>query len=266
MAMFMQRDFDQPLILQASLDTINPYLVIGSPRSGSTFFASMMYEIAGYGVPVEYFNKGINIAGRFGAITSRGKVKRIDTDAYLSALFANRTTERNNAFGMKLFPRHFEWMMQATHGPALLAKSKIVRIVRADKVSQAISFYISKKTGQWNSDEPPTPEKLEGVKYRYRPILASLRTFQSHEMFWNLVEHKYGLKPFNIVYEDLIANKTAIGRQVMEYLTGSPCTLDFTQDTTPKKQGTDLNRKFKEKFLKDFDFSKPASITAVLRG
>lgn len=266
--LFLGKEYDQPEVRAGT--TTRTYLVLGSPRTGSTLLCSMLFDIAKYGLPYEYFNPAIHMAGRFGITDTPRDIASIDVDAYLKALIANRSTVYEDvrtgvttaAWGVKLFPAHFSWMVGSSKGDSLVSSSKILRIRRRDRIAQAVSMHIASSTGDWNSHNAKLKRQKKGevatASYNFGAIARRLHTLTVQDNFWDIVIKRYGIEKsvYTIFYEDLVSDTQRVGREIIEHLRGYYNNEIFdTRSPVVKteKQADDQNMEFTHRFIHQCD-------------
>lgn len=264
-SVFLGPDYDQSKV-NPDLSKIKTYLILSSPRSGSTLLCSLLYNVAGHGVPYEYFNKPINMARRFGVTDTPKKYESIDMTRYIRALVENRTTPHNLVWGAKLFPPHIQWMLESDLGLRLLKTSKILRLRREDKLEQAISYSIAAQTGEWNST---SPKKGIAPVLKGRHVLKILHRLLEQDLFWDLLIDKYDLhnQVLTVTYERVKSDTQAVCEKIMHHLTGDPTGFHFSlspEAVTVQSQATTQKEDFRKQFLGRMSFSKAEGLAAKL--
>ena len=128
------------------------YIILGSPRSGSTLVSRILFETNMAGDPLEFFNRYLlelecRIKGH----------KELTFDRFLSEMKLRRTSP-NGVFGMQL---HYSQLLMRFSSDRLnntmigfvLDFDKHIWLRRRNKLRQAISFAIAKKSGAWSSED-----------------------------------------------------------------------------------------------------------------
>lgn len=264
-SVFLGPAYDQEQVVP-DLSKISTYLIFTSPRSGSTLLCSLLYNIAGHGVPYEYFNKPINMARRFGVSETPRKYDTINMTKYIRALITNRTTPHNMVWAAKLFPPHVQWMLESELGEKLLTSSKIIRLRREDRLDQAISYSVASQTGEWNS----TSTK-KGIEASLKPnqIIRMLHKSYEYDLFWDLLIEKYNLrhKVLNVTYERIVGDTQEECERIMHHLTGGPTSFRFSvspEAVTVQSQASKQKEDFRNSFLKRINFSEPEGFVSKL--
>ena len=169
-------------------------LILTEGRSGSNWLGSLLKNTGYMGLPDEWLDPellGSEPAG---------------WEQYFEAVIAKGTTG-NGRFAVKIFPRHLHWA-QAVYGFDFLAECMrrhevgLIRLSRADRLRQAISYMRGMKTGQWTS----RVEKSTDEAYDFDAICQAYIYIDRSEAFWKSYTEIAGHPLDGFVYEDLIGD------------------------------------------------------------
>lgn len=133
-------------------------MLLSTPRSGSTFFSTILNEIAHFGSIHEWFNdRYINSYIKLQGI----KPNEFNINEY-AQLVINKTTSSKGCFGVNV---HMEQLTKwKERGVDLLSIgfNLIVFLNRKDKINQAISLATGEKNDVWDGSSSPkiTPTNL----------------------------------------------------------------------------------------------------------
>ncbi len=221
------------------------YLVCATPRSGSTLLCEALSATAVAGRPAEYFEamydtglprrptdyfEGLRAVPAARALADRlpaegGDAREALRQAatyrdYLSWVFAAGTTP-NRVFGAKLMWGHVDHFVSYLRDlpenagkpvPRMFAEVfpslRYVRVLRRDKVRQAVSLWKALQTAIWriersrSGDEEPSRSR-EG-EFSFDAIDHLRRQISVHEAAWTNYFEEAGIEPLTIVYEDFI--------------------------------------------------------------
>ncbi len=193
------------------------YLILSSPRTGSTMLASALIEARDAGVPIEYFHN--RILEGLGAPLSMEKVMN-----HFEAVRQRRTTP-NGVFGMKLHGGQFRALFmrpQVTpEGLAFLGRfSHAIVITRQDKIAQAMSYMRSVKTGIWNS---AFESDRKSARYVFAeedaPELCRLMGgFKADELLLKMICGAMRFKVFHTTYEELSSDPSGVMKRAYGFL------------------------------------------------
>jgi trehalose 2-sulfotransferase len=236
------------------------YLICATPRSGSTLLCEALKSTGVAGVPEEYF-EALRHSGRprrpqeyfIGAedrtilrhlgehASMDGRPERSplwdrhDYEPYLRWAIERGTTP-NGVFGAKLMwsyfgdfvsllreiPAYRELPIQELL-PAVFPELRYVRVVRANKVRQAVSLWKAVQTATWRSedtDELATVDEADTqnglgprLKFHFRAIEHLLDQILAHEACWDAYFEHCGVLPHVVFYEDFADSpeETALG-------------------------------------------------------
>jgi LPS sulfotransferase NodH len=195
------------------------YIILSSPRTGSTMLASALYSTSLAGVPFEYFHQYL--------LKARNHPERRPNElsVYLKEMIRRRTSP-NGYFGMKLQFGQFEYLFgqnQAalSFGAKFLSEfDKFIMIFRRDKILQAISELLARENQVWartsisNSEllrRPPKPSDVIEIS-------DVLRTYVLWDQSWRSLISRLGTSCLPIAYEDLCDDPQAEFDKIFEYL------------------------------------------------
>ncbi|TPL57331.1 Stf0 family sulfotransferase [Mesorhizobium sp. B2-4-3] len=188
-----------PSQLQDALNKIERgYSIAFTPRCGSNYLCDLLTQ-AGIGQPTEYFQYELP------------NWRSVDFDAAVSTVLRENTV--NGIFGTKLAHDHCAWLQSAiakitgryTTLGDLFSNHRWVRLVRRDKIAQAVSLYTAKVTQQWLIWQDSGKSSVE-VPYDFLAILDCYKTVVTAELAWDVYFSEHRIEPFIITYEDMIEN------------------------------------------------------------
>ncbi|MEI7600813.1 MAG: Stf0 family sulfotransferase [Aestuariivirga sp.] len=226
------------------------YLILSSPRTGSTMLAAALNATGNAGRVKEYFH--------LRTLAERGDpelAKQSMLAYYADVVSAN--TSGNGVFGMKL---HFNQFHHVFGGKRIGMGSGVsflksfdrhVLVYRRDKVLQAVSELIATKTDLWNtSDRKAAGRASVEFSDTDLPLLAQIMSRQmSEEYAWRSLLQDCAITAHEIAYEDLTAAPDAELSKLAVYLDiGDLGPLKASQDTV-KLTDTTATAAIKQRFL-----------------
>jgi LPS sulfotransferase NodH len=271
------------------------YLVCATPRSGSTLVCQALKATRVAGNPEEYF-EALMHSGRprrpedyFAGVDDRSILdhlgeravadeppprsplwSRTTYDRYLEWAIETGTTP-NGVFGAKLMWGYFGDFVSLLRSvppyrdlslaellPAAFPNLSFVRVVRADKVRQAVSLWKAVQTARWrqarerDSDDgsvedgatPPYKTFIEEhrpqLRFHYRAIEHLLGRILVEEAFWDAFFEHSETKPLLVLYENFAADPEVSTLNVLERLELSPPD-DFVFEPRMRRQSDQLN-------------------------
>lgn len=232
--------FDQPSHQGAPDKT---YMVCSSPRSGSTYFSSILTQTGCLGVPFEYlhFQKWANMMARRWGMKTPPKA---DLDTYFDLVLKHRTTP-NGVFSVKAHSRQALPLASKGKLSTLLGNdTQFVHLERRNLVLQAVSLAIAQITGSFESS---TEGRNVTPGYHSRGILNAMEVIQKNHNAWQRFFILNDIRPLNLIYEDIIEDPAAAVRQV-----GAHVGVDVSDfepvDSIYKVQRTELNLQWEKRF------------------
>ncbi|MDX6589930.1 MAG: trehalose 2-sulfotransferase [Solirubrobacterales bacterium] len=287
------------------------YLVCATPRSGSTLVCHALEETGVAGRPEEYFEAlrhsgrprrpeeyflGIDDQSIRDHLGERGVGSelaprsplwsRAAYDRYLEWAFEAGTTP-NGMFGAKLMWGYFNDFVSLLRNipkyrdvpfaellPEVFPELTFVRVVRANKLRQAVSLWKAVQTATWREDQaqakaasveddgsPPYRSFLEEhrpqLRFHYRAIDHLLDQLLAEEKSWDAFFEHTGIKPVLVLYENFGADYEASTMHLLDRLDLSP-PEGFAFEPRMKRQSDRVNddwvRRYSELRLgRDFD-------------
>jgi LPS sulfotransferase NodH len=195
------------------------YLILATPRSGSTLLGQGLQATGLAGEPREFFGH------KMAFWMERWRTPTLP--AYADRLIHARATP-NGVFGAKILYRqlmHLENLARQDDDLAALPLGEILArlfpnlhliwVSRDDKVRQAISWFKARQTGVWGQDQGQETVKL-GAAWRigdeplqpgelafdYDGIAALVRQAEAEDAAIGRFFVESGIEPFKVVYEE----------------------------------------------------------------
>jgi LPS sulfotransferase NodH len=195
------------------------YLILATPRSGSTLLGQGLQASGLAGEPKEYFGH------KMAFWMERWRTPTLP--AYAARLSQARATS-NGVFGAKLLYRqllHLENVARQDPELADLPFREILNhlfpnlhwvwVTREDKVRQAISWFKARQTGVWGQDQGQSGPKLGRawrlgdeplepgeLAFDYDGIAALKRQAEAEDAAIDLFFAESGISPFRVIYEE----------------------------------------------------------------
>jgi trehalose 2-sulfotransferase len=271
------------------LTPVRSYLVCATPRSGSTLVCKALAETGVAGRPEEYYEAllhsgrprrpeeyfvGVDDQSIFDHLGQRGvgederprspQWSRTAYDRYLEWSFAQGTTG-NGVFGAKLMWGYFNDFVALLRNvpeyrdlplaellPAVFPDLQFVRVVRANKVRQAVSLWKAVQTATWSQDEretaagasPPFKSFIEehrpSLRFHYKAISHLLEQIMRDEAAWDAFFEHVQIKPTLVLYENFAASYVDSTLNLLDRL-GLEAPSDLELKPQLKKQSDGVN-------------------------
>lgn len=210
------------------------WVMASVPRSGSTLLCRVLWDTGRVGAPKEYMNPmqlrdwearlGATPLRRFtyGLLFGRAAGLARGTGwskerlaAHLNRVRARRS-DASGRFGLKIHYHHLErWFFQRRWSiDELLAPQSWVRIVREDRVAQAVSWARALQSGRWAAHQRATLPSF----YRARQIDRLLAEVDRQEAGWDALFEQRDQQPLRVTYEELVDDIPGTVRRVLAHL------------------------------------------------
>ncbi len=280
--------------------TARSYLVCATPRSGSTLVCQMLKQTGVAGRPEEYF-EALRHSGRprrpeeyFAGVDDQSILEHLGErgigdepqqrsplwsraayDRYLEWALEAGTTD-NGLFGAKLMWGYFGDFISLLRNipdysdlplaevlPAAFPKLTLVRVIRANKVRQAVSLWKAVQTATWRQDDagagrlgddngdPPYRSFLEShrpqLRFHYGAIEHLLNQILVQEAHWDAFFEHARIKPVLVLYENFAADPEISTRSMLERLEVEP-PADLGLETRMRKQSDGINDDWTRRF------------------
>jgi len=273
------------------------YLVCATPRSGSTLVCKALRETGVAGRPEEYF-EALRSTGRprrpqeyFEGVDDRSifdelgephgegnqppppQWSRTAYDRYLQWAMEQGTTP-NGVFAAKLMWQYLGDFVGLLRNvpeyrhlplpellPAAFPELTFVRVVRANKIRQAVSLWKAVQTASWSDssgsgggagqDDPPyrafLDENKPQLRFHYRAIEHLLGQILRAEASWDAFFEHTRIKPVLVLYENFAADYGSSTLSILERLGIDP-PEDMGSEPAMKRQSDGINDDWARRF------------------
>jgi LPS sulfotransferase NodH len=273
--------------------TERSYLVCATPRSGSTLVCKTLRETGVAGRPEEYF-EALRSTGRprrpqeyFEGVDDRSifdelgeprgeggqqpppSWSRTAYDRYLEWAMEQGTTD-NGVFAAKLMWQYlgdfvgllrnipdYRHLPLSELLPAAFPDLTFVRVVRANKIRQAVSLWKAVQTASWSdssspsNDDPPYRAFIEEhkpqLRFHYRAIEHLLGQILRAEASWDAFFEHTRIKPILVLYENFAEDPPTSTRSILDRL-GIEAPEDLGAEPAMKRQSDGINDDWARRF------------------
>ncbi len=202
------------------MEPVRSYVICCVQRTGSWLLAHTLADTGYAGRPSDYFDD----AEREDHAREWG-VPAGDLAAYVGAVWDQATTP-DGVLGSKLMWNDFDWLRSSLRPPAgsdaglafmrmAFPDAQFVWLRRQDKVRQGISWWRAAVTGQWGrrpgqqaGRPPPDVEQM----------VQLVRFAEQCEDGWRQWFAATGIRPCEVLYEDLATDRLTVVNAVLEFL------------------------------------------------
>jgi LPS sulfotransferase NodH len=227
--------------------TLN-YLVLATPRSGSTMLCSALTASGNAGEPLEFLHPN-----RVDPYV--GKKGHWSIPEYMADMTARHTTP-NGYFGFKIHGHHYEHFFGSNRdaGLAFLRQfHRFIRVYRRNKVDQAISDMLANERQVWNITDPARrPPERDFRPDDVERIASSLAQIAHAERILRDAAVPFRSMTLDIAYEDLVADQEGEIARAMVHLDLEIDLGNLPKPTTLKVSG-DRTRRMRDDFLRSID-------------
>lgn len=268
------------------------YLVCATPRSGSTLVCKALRDTGVAGRPEEYF-EALRSTGRprrpqeyFAGVEDQSILDQLGDppseaqapppawsrtayDRYLDWAMEAGTTP-NGVFGAKLMWQYLGDFVGLLRGvpeyrsvplaellPAAFPNLTYVRVLRANKIRQAVSLWKAVQTASWSDggnsgeDDPPYRAFLEEhrpqLRFHYRAISHLLEQIIEAEASWDAFFEHAGVRPVLVLYENFAADYQRSTLNILERLE-LEVPDDFEVEPRMRRQSDGINDDWARRF------------------
>jgi LPS sulfotransferase NodH len=199
------------------------YLICATPRCGSTMLCEALKNTSVAGYPDEYFYhyQKLNLSQRWALLFYSDYFERI----------LHKGTTPNGVFGVKMMWDNVGIFISEARKisryslfggsvkelfNAVFPNLHYIRLIRRDKIRQAVSWYKAMQSSVWLMDKAGTPQKpltfnFELINNLYYRLIAS-------EAAWDKYFAECGVTPFHVVYEDFTDHYRETVVAILKYL------------------------------------------------
>jgi LPS sulfotransferase NodH len=227
------------------LEVDRAFTIAFTMRSGSNALCDLLVR-NGMGAPGEYFQK------RLPARTNRAWL-----EGFASLINQH---EVNRIFGSKMSHDHRAALDERLRASVpgyrclddVLPGHRWVRLVRRDKVLQAISLCRAEVSNRWAMRG--TDARVSSFfEYDFFHILSRVMILQASELAWDIYFQEQKIDPLLVVYEDFFADLPGQAARLIEHLGGLPQEHPAIQlDQSLAMQRDEESYALRERFLSEF--------------
>ena len=186
-------------------------IICTTPRSGSYLFSHLLIR-AGLGLPHEYLNP-TNVSALKDRVELGGDRRKADEE-YLQWLDSARTTP-NGVFAAKIHWEHFERSPLVTGRWLRDPSAVVVFLTRRSLGAQARSWLEAAQSGVWEHGSTVTTRPSRRMSLGARSdVDRRLFLIMYSEAMWRLFFEHEGIRPLELVYEDVVADQVGAVQRV----------------------------------------------------
>jgi trehalose 2-sulfotransferase len=210
------------------------YLICATPHSGSTLLCDILKNTGSAGWPEEYFAVLKNITNQepLAANLQSGDelpcwrgIRPADYIAHVLEV----GTSCDGMFGAKVMWSYFDDFICGLRHiagcremaipdllPAVFPNLHYIWVTRRNKVQQAVSIWKASQRRAWKQNEPSLPKS--DLASHFEEIDRLAQQIVADETDWWRYFDACGIKPFTVVYENMLKASESTTRDILHYL------------------------------------------------
>ena len=209
-------------------DGIDSYLICSTPRTGSTLLCGLLESTGVAGRPRSYFRPPDESAYATRWRIPLGPDGSFEYRDYVKAAVATGRSE-NGVFGARIMwgtMDHMTARLRRAHGDAgasdlellhrFFGRTRFLSLRRSDTLAQAVSWTRAEQTDRWQDED--TVSASGEPHFDGEAIGRSVTTIEEHESAWRHWFARCDVQPFEVLYEDLIADMAGVVEAVLRFL------------------------------------------------
>lgn len=189
------------------------YAILSSPRSGSTLLSRMLHATGMAGDPLEYLSIYLLELER-----KRTGNQSLTLTEFLNAMTPRRTSQ-NGVFGMQI---HYSQFIAAFSSDAMQrfigGFDKLIWVRRRDRMRQAVSMAIARKTRAWSSEETLAVAIDDPAAVHPIDCVHALSIVCKNDFGWEQLITDLSLDVLVIWYEDLVQDYPGESAKTLRHL------------------------------------------------
>jgi len=207
------------------------YLILSSPRTGSSMLCSALRATDMAGMPFEYFHPE-------GLRTWFKERSETNIFEFVNNLERRRTTS-NGYFGIKVHYNQWKKLCES-HGTDQMVEylgqqDRVILVTRRNKIRQAISCLVAQKTNIWQIEidekrDYKVPSWQDSYSFEITQLLFQL---SAQEFAWKKTLRDNQIQFLELAYEDM-SELNAYFPGVLNYLSLDECSAQKLSATTKK--------------------------------
>lgn len=221
------------------------YLILASPRSGSTLVGRVLHATGMAGDPLEFFSPYV--------LNDERKRRGNEDLTYneLIKLAERESKEAGDAFGIHL---HLSQFIDAYGKKGILNKDmedflksfdKIIWTRRRNRIRQAISWAVARRTRAFTSEEKAKP--FSGNEITATEIINALKLISVNDSGWKEIILRLQLPHIQVWYEDVVQDYYGSFQKILNHLEINDKVSEIPEPPI-QKQATQINDRLAARF------------------
>ncbi|MGW5360689.1 Stf0 family sulfotransferase [Actinopolymorpha pittospori] len=217
-----------------TVNSIDAYLICGTPRTGSTLLCALLRDTGIAGRPESYFRLPDEQSWADRWHLPRDDHGSFDYRDYVRAAIAEGSTS-NGIFAARVMWGTLDEMVAklgAAHSDPrstgadldLLTRAfgrvRFVHCRREDTVAQAVSWARAEQTGFWQHGDAALPD--HEPRFDFEQIHDLVQTIEEHNDAWRNWFTTFDVQPHTVRYEDLTTDLDGVASGILDFLRLEP--------------------------------------------
>lgn len=226
---------------------VEKYVVLCTPRSGSTVLCDLLEKTGAAGQPKEHLTRPV-----FEAL----KASAFSFDDWYTTL-QNNVLSDNLVFGTKIITERLEWLRSIYSDNFLhsfFGSHKVLKLTRGSVAEQAVSKWFAQLSNKWHvKDKQETEYSYHLVKsYNFNAIYKIYNELKADEVKLNeQINTIFGGQALSVEYSDLISNTSNEMYRITKFLDVSVALANVGLETDFKRHDVEAKDEILEIFLRD---------------
>ena len=222
------------------------YVICATPRSGSTLLCGLLSSTGLAGRPESYFRVPDEQSWADRWQIPRDANGRFDYRDYARAAVAAGSTA-NGLFAARVMWGTLGEMIAKLAASDMcrsdleilteaFGRMRFVHLWRDNTLAQAVSWLRAEQTHSWQHGDAPTGHE---PRFDAAAISSIVRTISEHNAAWRTWFSSVGVQPYDVTYEELVADMSGVTRAILEHLGYSAATVEISR--RHERLGDDIN-------------------------
>ncbi len=216
-------------------DSPDSYLICATPRSGSTLLCGLLSSTGVAGRPESYFRVPDEESWADRWCIPRDAAGRFDYRDYVQAAVDEGRTD-NGLFAARIMWGTLGGMIDRLAAAdivgsdlevltSVFGRTRFLHLRRDDTLAQAVSWVRAEQTQSWQHGDAGSGAEPH---FDAAAISACIRTIREHNDAWRSWFSSVGVRPYEVIYEDVVSDMSGVTRGILEHLGLSAATVEIT--------------------------------------
>lgn len=220
--------------------TTKTYLILFTPRSGSSWLTDLIAQQKILGRPAEWFNPDLMQSAM------NGLSKRTHNIYEFCQELQNTHRSKENYFGAELTAPHLSMLSDLVNIQQVFNQPSYIVLLRRNIVAQGISLFLATETGFFHATN--TINMNNQTQYNDKKIKKWINVIIDDEQYIHRFIEKNQLNPLYVWHEDIKENPEESIRNIANHIAEKNIDLESITESEHKKIGANINYIFEDRF------------------